>query len=91
MIWLGQFMKETQRDAAELPTGQLRAEIQVGVDVLTEAIDHFRRICPGAASEEEMAAATENMMGAALVVSLYVQELTRRPPERYLRVYLSRN
>lgn len=91
MIELGQLMKEIQRDAAELPTGQLRAEIQVSLDVLAETIDTFHRTRPGAVREEEMTNAIENMMSAALVVSLYVRELTTRPISRYARVYLSRN
>ena len=91
MIEVGQLMTEIQRDAAELPTGQLRSEIQVSLDVLAETIGQFHRIRPGAVSNQEMTAATENMMGAALVVSLYVRELTTRPISRYARVRLSRN
>jgi predicted nucleic acid-binding protein len=91
MIELGQLMTEIQRDAAELPTGQLRKEIQVSLDVLAETIDTFHRIRPSAVSDEEMTTAIENMMCAALVVSLNVRELTTRPISRYARVYLSRN
>ncbi len=88
---LGQFMEEFQQEAAGMATGQLRSEIQVSLDVLAETISHFQGILPGAVSQEEMTSAVDDMMGAALVVSLYLRELITRPPDRFLRVRLSCN
>jgi hypothetical protein len=90
MMELSKFVAEMQREAAALPTGQLRVEIQVSLDILEDVMDHFRRISPEA-SEEDMISAMENMMCTALVTVLYVRELSRRPTRRFASVRLSFN
>jgi hypothetical protein len=87
----GRFMDEMRQEAAALPTRQLRAEIQVSLDVLEESMGRFQKIQSGTSCREEMTAAIDVMLCAALVTSLYVRELTTRPPERFLRVRLSHN
>jgi hypothetical protein len=89
MTQLSQLLAEIERDAADLPTGQLRAEIQVSLDVLTAFIDTFQNARPGAGSLEEMISATGDVVTAALVTALYVRELTTRPAPRFARVRLS--
>jgi hypothetical protein len=91
MTYLGQIVREVQRDAAALPTGALRTEIQVSLDVLTAVIDHLQSIRPGAGNLEETIGAAGDVMSAALTTALYVRELTSRPPERFARVRLSFN
>jgi hypothetical protein len=91
MNQLSQLLGEIQREAAALPTGQLRTEIQVHLDVLTALIDNFRGIRPGAVSPEEMDSARGDVFAAALITALYVRELTTRPAPRFARVRLSAN
>ena len=91
MTQLGQLLGLIQQDAADLPTGELRNEIQVSLDVLTMFIDHFQNIQPGAGSLEEMISATGDVVTAALVTALYVRELTKRPAPAFARIRLSSN
>ncbi len=91
MNQLSHLLAEIQRDAADLPTGKLRTEIEVSLDVLTAFIDQFQNIWPGAVSLEEMIGATGDVITAALVTALYVRELTTRPADRFARVRLSFN
>jgi hypothetical protein len=92
MNQLGQLLAEIQRDAADLPTGKLKTEIQVSVDVLAAFIDSFQNIRPGAVTLEDMISATGDVITAALVTALYVRELTTRPADRnFARVRLSFN
>lgn len=84
-------LREIQRDAEDLPTGQLRNEIHVSLDVLSAFIDSFQTMRPEAASLEELISATGDVVTAALITALYVRELTKRPAPRFARVRLSSN
>jgi hypothetical protein len=80
-----------QEDAASLPGGQLKTEIQVCLDILSEYLADVQKLRPDAATEEKISA-TDNLLVAALVTALYVRELTTRPVERHFaRVRLSFN
>ena len=46
MANLGQLIRETQREAAALPTDALRHEIEINLDVQDAAIDQYYRV-PG--------------------------------------------
>ncbi len=91
MNQLSHLLAEIQRDAADLPTGKLRTEIEVSLTVLTSFIDQFQSMRPGAVSLEEMIGVTGDVITAALVTALYVRELTTRPADRFARVRLSFN
>jgi hypothetical protein len=92
MTNLGQIIREIQRDAAALPTGALRTEIQISLDVLDVVIAHFYSIRPGAGNLPELIGATSDVMIAVLTTALYVRELTTRPaPRAVARVRFSRN
>jgi hypothetical protein len=91
MIYLGQVVREIRRDAAALPTGELRTEIQTSLDVLDTVIGHLQSIRPGAGNLEQTIDAAGDVMAAALTIALYVRELTTRPPRRYVPVRISPN
>ena len=82
-----------QEDAAALATGDLRAEIQVQVDVFSKYIEEFQNLQPGAVGAEEMISATDSLIVGALATALFVRELTTRPAEehRFARVKISFN
>ncbi|MGI8447655.1 MAG: hypothetical protein ACR2MP_10860 [Streptosporangiaceae bacterium] len=82
-----------QEDAAALSTGDLRAEIQVHVELFSKYIEEFQNLQPGAGSAEELISATDTLLVGALATALYVRELTTRPAEerRFARVRLSFN
>jgi hypothetical protein len=88
---LSQLLAEIQRDAADLPTGKLRTEIQVSLDVLAAFIDTFQNLPAGPVSLEDMISATGDVITAALITALYVRELTERPADRFAQVRLSFN
>lgn len=80
-----------QEDAAALPGGQLKKEIQISLDILSEHLDGVQKLRPDAAIEVKISA-TDNLLVAALVIALYVRELTTRPVEpHFARVRLSFN
>ncbi len=78
---LGQIIRAIQRDAAALPTGELRDEIEVSLGVLDATISQFHRARPGIRGVDERITATGNVMIATLTVALYVRELTTRPAD----------
>ncbi len=91
MTYLSHLVREIRRDAAALPTGELRTEIGISIHVLEAFLDHYASIRPGAGAHEAVEAAGD-VMDAALRTALYVRELTRRPAERVVaRVHLSPN
>jgi hypothetical protein len=78
---LGQIIRVIQRDAAALPTGELRDEIEVSLGVLDATISQFYRARPGIRGVDERIRATGDVMIATLTVALYVQELAARPAD----------
>ncbi len=78
---LGQIIRVIQRDAAALPTGELRDEIEVSLTVLDATISQFHRIRPGIRHVDERISATGDVMIATLTVALYVRELATRPAD----------
>ena len=81
MSSLGQIIRVIQRDAAALPTTELRDEIEISLGVLDATISQFYRIRPGIRHVDERISATSNVMIATLTVALYVRELTTRPAD----------
>lgn len=78
---LGQIIRVIQRDAAALPTTELRDEIEISIGVLDATISQFYRARPGIRGVDERISATGNVMIATLTVALYVRELTTRPAD----------
>jgi hypothetical protein len=78
---LGQIIRAIQQDAAALPTGELRDEIEISLGVLDATISQFHRARPGIRGVDERITATGNVMVATLTVALYVKELTTRPAD----------
>jgi len=78
---LGQIIRAIQHDAAALPTGELRDEIEVSLEVLDATISQFHSIRPGIRHVDERISATGDVMIATLTVALYVRELTTRPAD----------
>jgi hypothetical protein len=76
---LGQIIRETQREAAALPTGKLRTEIEINLKVQDAAIRHYNSIRPGAGNLEDMIVATGTVIVSVLTTALYVAELATRP------------
>jgi hypothetical protein len=76
---LGQIIRETQREAAALPTGKLRTEIEINLKVQDAAIRQYNGIRPGAGNLEDMIVATGTVIVSALTTALYVAELATRP------------
>ncbi len=81
MSSLGQIIRAIQHDAAALPTGELRDEIEISLDVLDAAISQFYSIRPGVRHVDERISATGDVMIATLTVALYVRELAARPAD----------
>ena len=89
MTYLGEVVREIRRDAAALPTGELRTEIGISLDVLDAVIGHLQGIRPGAGNLEATIDATGDVISAALTVALYVRELSTRPAPRFAPVRIS--
>ena len=79
MLDLGQIIRETQREAAALPTGKLRTEIEINLKVQDAAIRQYNSIRPGAGNIEDMIVATGTVIVSVLTTALYVAELAARP------------
>jgi hypothetical protein len=81
-----------QEDAAALATGDLRAEIQVHLDVFAKYVEDFKNLQLGAVSFEEMISATDSVLVGALATALFVRELTTRPADhQFAQVRISFN
>jgi hypothetical protein len=78
MADLGQIIRQTQREAAALPTDALRHEIEINLDVQDAAICLLDSIRPGA-GPEELIVATSTVLISVLTTALYVAELAARP------------
>jgi hypothetical protein len=87
-----QLLRMIQKDAAALSTGELRAEIQVHVEVFSKYIEEFQNLS-GAVSVDELISATDSLLVGALATAVFVRELTTRPAEerRFARVRISFN
>ena len=79
---LRQLLDEIRRDAAAMSTGELKAQLQVHVELLSEYADSVQNLPPAAARTEEMISVTDCLFLSALFTALYVRELTTRPIER---------
>lgn len=88
---LRELLAMIQEDAAALPRGELKKEIQINLEILAEYLADVQTMRPDAATEDKISA-TDNLLVAALVTALYVRELTTRPVERqFARVRISFN
>lgn len=89
---LSQLVDQIKRDAAAMTTGELKAQLQVHVDLLSEYADTVQQIQPDAERTEEMISVTDCFFLSALFTALYVRELTTRPVQReFARVRISFN
>ena len=79
MPTLGQLIREIQREAESLPTGTLRDEIEINLEVQDAAIRQYFSLRPGRGSVEDLIIANSAVMVSALTTALYVRELTARP------------
>ncbi len=78
---LGQIIRAIQHDAAALPTGELRDEIEISLEVLDATLSQLHRVRPGIRGVDERITATGDVMIATLTVALYVRELATRPAD----------
>jgi hypothetical protein len=90
MAQLSKVVRDIQRGAAALPTGDLRAHIQASLELLGEYLDVLQGIRPGA-NVSEINSAANDVLYTALFTALHVQELATRPADRFARVRLSIN
>ena len=79
MVYLGQVIRDIQRDAAALSTAALREEIAINLKIQDAAIRQFRSIRPGAGNTADRQVATGTVMVSVLTTALYVAELATRP------------
>src|SRR5208283_1045878 len=66
--------------AAEIPTQDLRSDIQVGLDVLDAAISDLHALRPEADVIARISA-TADFMETVITIALYVRELCKRPAD----------
>ena len=69
-----------QREAADIPTQDLRSDIQVGLDVLDAAISDLHALRPEADVIARISA-TADFMETVITIALYVRELCKRPAD----------
>ena len=79
-----------QREAADIPTPDLRSDIQVGLDVLDAAISDLHALRPGADVMARISA-TADFMETAITIALYVRELCKRPADEPVPVVITLN
>ena len=91
MADLGQIIRQTQREAAALPTDKLRHEIEINLEVQDAAIGQYFAIRPGQGTVEDLIIANSAVMVSALTTALYVRELASRPATTTLAVGISPN
>ncbi|MGB9242867.1 MAG: hypothetical protein WCC03_05895 [Candidatus Acidiferrales bacterium] len=87
---LGTVITEIQRDAAGSSTEDLRADIEVGLEVLDAAITDLHALRPGADVMERINA-TSDFMETVITIALYVRELATRPADQPQPVVISPN
>ncbi len=90
MTPLGRVITEIQRDAADTSTQDLRADIEVGLEVLDAAIIQLHALRPGADVIERISANAE-VMETVITIALYVRELATRPVDLIPPVPISSN
>ena len=79
-----------QREAADIPTRDLRSDIQVGLDVLDAAISDLHGLRPGADVIARISA-TADFMETVITIALYVRELCKRPADDPVPVVITLN
>ena len=87
---LGRVITQIQRDAADTPTEDLRADIEIGLEVLDAAIVQLHALRPGADVIERISANAE-VMETVITIALYVRELATRPVDLIPPVPISSN
>ena len=90
MTPLSRVITQIQRDAADTATHDLRADIEVGFEVLDAAITQLNALRPGA-DVIELISANAEVMETAFTIALYVRELAARPVDLIPPVPLSSN
>jgi hypothetical protein len=96
MSCLCQDIKETQREAAGMSTNDLKFAVSSVLDMLETSVELLDLTCQARPvgrqdSQAQLGAAYDIVVVTALLASLYVRELTRRPAEQPTRVWFSRN
>jgi hypothetical protein len=80
MVDLGLLIRETQRDAAALPTAALRHEVELLLDVQDAAICQFYDVTRrGGGNAEDLIVVTSTVMISFVMTALYSRELSARP------------
>ncbi len=79
MPYLGQIVRDIQREAAALSTDALRDEIEVNLEVQDAVIRQLLSIRPGTGNATDLIVMTGAVWVSALTTALYVRELTTRP------------
>ena len=90
MTNLGRVITEIQRDAADSSTQDLRADIEMGLEVLDAAIVQLHALRPGADVMARISA-TSDVMETVITIALYVRELASRPVDLIPPVPVSSN
>ena len=72
MTNLDRVITEIQREAADIPTQDLRSDIQVGLDVLEAAISDLHALRPEADAIARISA-TADFMETVITIALYVR------------------
>ena len=84
MADLGQIIRQTQREAAALPTDKLRHEIEMNLHVQDAAISQFYELTrPGGGTAADLIVATSTVMISFAMTALYVRVLTARPRDTW--------
>jgi hypothetical protein len=79
---LGMLIRQVRREAAALPTDELRREIEIGLAIQDAAIGQYLAVIRPGAGVEEVMVATGTVLVSVLTTALYVRELTARPAPR---------
>jgi len=87
---LGRVITEIQCAAADTSTGDLRADIEVGLQVLDAAIADLHALRPEADVIERISA-NADVMETVITIALYVRELATRPVDLIPPVPISSN
>ena len=90
MTPLSRVITQIQRDAADTATHDLRADIEIGFEVLDAAITQLNALRPGA-DVIELINANAEVLETAFTIALYVRELATRPADLIPPVPLSSN
>jgi hypothetical protein len=91
MPTLGQIIREIEREAASLPTADLRHEIELGLEVQDAAIYQYYAIPPGGRNVEDLIMTNSAVMVSLITTALYVRELASRPVDHVTVAVFSEN